>query len=382
MLLWTGTICGGLCVIALLGENIREILFHFFSIFYQPLQHVHERSKQAVSSLTSWARNQIAAESEDGSCCHVIYYVAGAVICAGIGAVMVYCDLILAGQTLEAMGMGSMADVNVPEPAILLAIALIATSILFPMMLVDSMKVTHLSPWLHKCSPLGKRIVQGICWFFCAVMVTIFIALAYWRADISVNNIFTQADAEASASVEFDAISGFDGQEDIDYEPELNLQDNENVSLPPRWIPRVVHLGAAGAIVAGSALSCITALSTLKWLTLGIVMAFSLPLFVISFVANLLSIFIDFISRTTERILNLLIEMGNRILRLFGRGSINGREQLGDTDRPQRQTQNVTQAESPITDIPSDSDSNTEDREQSTAPDSSKTNAKGFDPFG
>jgi hypothetical protein len=382
ILLWTGTISGGLCLIALFGENIREILLHFFSIFYQPLQHVYDQSRQAFSCLTSWARNQIVAESEDDSCCHIIYYIAGAVICAGILAVMVYCDLTLAGQGLEAMGLGSMPDINVPEPAILLAVALIATSILCPMMLLDSAKVTHLSPWLHKCSPLWKRIVQGFCWFSCAVIVTVFIALAYWRADISINNIFAQADAKAPVSMEFDESSGFDELEDIDYEPEPNLQDNENVSLPPRWIPRVVHIGAGLAILAGSILSLITALSTLKWLTLGIVMAFSLPLIVISFLANLLSIFINFISSTIEKILNLLIKMGNWILRLFGRGSINGRERPGDADRTQPQVYNVTPPESPRTDSSSDSGSNTEDREQWTAPAGSQANARGFDPFG
>ncbi|HDH98549.1 MAG TPA: hypothetical protein ENF70_05405 [Deltaproteobacteria bacterium] len=382
ILLGTLTICGGFCVIALFGESIREILLHFFSIFYQPLQYVYDQSRQAVSSLTSWARNQIVAESEDNSCCHVIYYVAGAVICAGIAAVMVYCDLILAGQGLEAMGLGSMPDINVPEPAILLAVALIATSVFFPMMLIDSMKVTHLCPWLHKCSPLGKRIVQGFCWFSCAVMVAVFMALAYWRADISINDIFTQADAEASASMEFDSISGFDGLEDIDYEAELNLQDDENVSLPPRWIPYVVHIGAGLAILAGSILSCITAFSTFKWLTLAIGMAFSLPLFVISFVANLLSIFINFISSTIEKILNLLINMGNSILRLFGRRSINGRERPGDADSPQRQAQNVTSEEFPRTDMPSDSGSNTEEKEQWAPPGSSQAKARGFDPFG
>jgi len=382
ILLWAVTICGGFCLIALLGENIREILFHFFSIFYQPLQHIHDQSRQAVSSLTSWARNQIAAESEDNSCRHVIYYVAGAVICAGIAAVMVYCDLILAGQGLEAMGLGSMPDINVPEPAILLAVALIATSILCPMMLLDSAKVTHLSPWLHKCSPLWKRIVQGFCWFSCAVIVTVFIALAYWRADISVNDIFTQTNAEASASMEFDSISGSDDLEDKDYQPELNLQDDENVSLPPRWIPYVVHIGAELAILAGSILSLITALSTLKWLTLVIVIAFSLPLVVISFAANLLSIFVDFFARTMEKMLDLLIKMGNEILRFFGRGPANVRERPGDVDRPQRQAQNVTSAESPRTDIPSDLDPNAENREQWAVPSGPQSTTRGFDPFG
>ncbi len=320
VLVYGALAAAGCCLIALCAQALRAVVVSLFSIFYQPFLSMNRACTDWMRRFVAWLRTQVADESArpgDGPA----YYFIGAILYTILSTIFVLCDFGMVALTAEAMGMDR-AGFKLPvDTSTLTALALVTSALFWGSIILDLTGVTHIGPWRKISSTGGRRFLMALSVVMIILAVGLLVGMAYWRGDI-LAQLFT-SEAHAATPEQFIPAAGTVepgmeiGTESV--EAEVIEDEGPVVNDVSRRVLIATLMGIAALTTISTVFSGWGVVALIKFILLLAACLTVLPLLGVgAFGSWLCTSLLNGIAAFVQAVIDLLVQLGNRILGLFG----------------------------------------------------------------
>ena len=320
--IWLVSGLGLCCLMARVSRQLRLAVSSLFAVFYAPLNNTQQRASDFLRDFYAWLSGQLGQEAVNNGDSPV-YFIIGSFFYTTLTVLFVLCDFGLIVLTFQAMGMDAADTFEFPvDTSTLSAGTLICSALFWGLILGDLFGVTHLGPW-KKALSQRQQLALGI---ISALMISAVILLAVcgglWRSD-SLEQV-ARLNAEQSSPGQTQLFSkdhmtkneaglmlgGNPAQEGLGQEPPF-------LSGSGAWIVKSTMMGIAGLSIVSTAASGVGVVIFTKFLMLFSIWLVLVSLWVVSIAAAFCMVVVDALFRFASALFDLLIAVGEQLLRIL-----------------------------------------------------------------